>query len=68
MIKNTVNFSVHNNRLLNFFNKKEINYNGFEKANYNKVFQVALSGKVHKFEEGMNKEVIDKKMDDLFGW
>lgn len=36
--------------------------------NINSLLKTSLTGTVHRFDETMSKEIIHKKMDDLFGW
>lgn len=36
--------------------------------NINSLIKTSLTGKVHRFDETMSKEVIHQKLDDLFGW
>lgn len=47
--------------------KKKTNFSSEEHC-HNKLFQSALTGKVHKFDETMGRENINKKIDGLFGW
>lgn len=50
------------------YSTKDNNALSENNKHFNNLLKVAFTGQVHIFDETMTKEVIHKKMDDLFGW